>query len=135
MIQMKLMLCADGIVIDRLTNNASVFSIIEEITPAALPFAMLRFCVLAVLERDATDPPRIESSVRIAINERNIIEQTVVIDFEDKLRNRTVVTAVAMPIPDSGTLQASLWYAGQRLGQYDIKVNLPPTPRVETTSA
>lgn len=135
MIQIKLMLCADGVVIDRLNNNVSVFNIFEEITPAGLPLAIPRFVVLAILERDTGDPAKLDCSIKVTLKDQSIIDQTVPVDFQDKLRNHSVFTMVGMPIPDSGTLQTSIWYGEQKLGQYDVKVNPPPKPHVESHSA
>lgn len=135
MINTKLMLCADNVIVDRFTNNASAFNILEEITPEGLPFAYPRFVVLSILEREISDPAKLECTLQIKIAEEIIIDQKVIVDFQDKLRSHSVFSIFGMPVPNYGILQASLLCEERELGHYDIKVNEPRQKKVTTANA
>ena len=135
MINVKLLLCADNVIVDQLTNLASAFNILEEITPEGLPFAYPRFVVLSIIERESSDPAQLEGTLQIKIEEDIIIDQTVVIDFQDKLRIHSVFSMFGMPVPRFGILQALLLCENRELGRYEIKVNEPRKTKVTTASA
>ena len=119
------MLCADNVIVDQLTNLASAFNILEEITPEGLSFTYPRFVVLCILEREISDPGKFECTMLIKIAEEILIEQKVTIDFQDKLRTHSIFTMFGMPVPKFGILRALLLCEERELGHYDIIVNEP----------
>jgi hypothetical protein len=124
----KMIVCADNVIVDQLSNGVSIFGLIEEITPSALPAILPRFAVLAMIERKIDEPSAVKCSLKVGIKgEKEIIDQKIVVDFGDKQRNRSILTMMGMPIPSSGILETCLWYKRRKLGQYDVIVNVPPT--------
>ena len=126
------MLCADGVIRDAETNNISVFTIFENITPEGLPLLIPRFMILAFLQRDDSDPSEIKCTLRITLNEEKILEQALDINFQGKKRNRTIINIGGLPIAKQGTLNTSLWLDNEILNQYKIEVAEPRKPKVET---
>lgn len=133
MLSSKLFLCADNAVVDKLTNLTSAFGIYEEITPESVPLFIPRLVVLAILEREPGDEQQHECTLNISMGEQTIFSRTVPVDFEEKLRNRTVFTMMGMPIQSIGLLHISLTCGETQLGQYEIKINEPR--QTVTTSA
>lgn len=133
MIRSSLMLCANGVIRDAETNNISVFTIFENITPEGLPLLIPRFTVLAFLERDDSDPSEIKCSLLITLNEETILKQALDINFQDKKRNRTIVNISGLPIAKQGTLETSLWFNDNMLNRYKVDIKEPRRPKVETS--
>ena len=132
MIRSKLMLCAESIVVDARTNNVSVFNIMDELSAESFPIFLQRFTVLTVLERDDDNDSTIECFLRITLADEEILNQAFDINFQDKKRTRNIVTLGGMTVLRPGTLEVSFWLGEERLGQYQIVVNAPREPSVET---
>ena len=131
MIRAILFLCAEGASVDLHTNNTSVFTILEEVTPSELPFLLTRFVALALLEREESDPKKCHCSLSLSLNEEPILEQELDIDFQGKKRLRQIIRFVGLPLEKSGVLTFSLLSDGDELGQWRITVNPPKAPKVE----
>lgn len=132
MIRSSLMFCAEGITRDAETNAISAFTIIEEIAPEGLPLILTRFTVFALLHRDTGDRTVINCTLRISIGNKILFEQPVKANFQDKKRNRTIVSIRGLVIPDFGTLEVSLWLRQNLLNKSEILVHEPRKPKVDT---
>ena len=130
MTRLKLLLCAEGVIVDQRTNNASVFTILEELTPQELPVVLPQFVVLAILERDEGDPEKCDCTLGLSLNDEGIFEQDMEVDFKGKPRVRQMVYFGGVPIAKPGTLTASLELGGEEIGEWRITVNLPKKPTV-----
>lgn len=128
MITPKLILCAEGIVIDSQTNNISAFNILEELSPPVLPAILPRFFVLSVLERDEADSPRLDTHLRITVAEQVIVDQVFTVDFQGTTRARSVFGFGGMPLPQPGSLEVAHLRGDDVLQAYRIVVKPPPTP-------
>jgi len=132
MIKSSLMLCAEGIIRDAETNNISVFKIFENIIPEGLPLFFPRFMVLVFLDREDKDPSEIKCTLRIKLNQENLVEKVVSISFQNKKRNRIIANIGGLPIEKQGTLETSLWLGDKMLNKYKVVINEPRKTTVET---
>ena len=130
MTRLNLFLCAEGVIVDRRSNNVSVFTILEEVKPQELPIVLAQFVVLAILERDEGDPDKCDCTLAISLNDEGIFEQHMEVDFQGKPRVRQMVHFGGVPIEKPGTLTASLELGGEEIGEWRITVNLPKKPTV-----
>lgn len=136
MLKSSLILCAIGVVIDSRSNNVSVFNILEEISPVNFPAFLPEVAVLNFLERDSLDDQSIVNlTLRLSIGGESLFQQVLSVNFQDKLRNRTVINIGGLPIPRPGKLDFSIIIDDVVLDQYEIVVHPAPTTAVATSSA
>jgi len=128
MTRLKLFLCAEGVIVDQRSNNVSVFTILEEVTPEELPIVLAQFVVLAILERDEGDPEKCDCTLALSLNDEGMFEQDMVVDFQSKRRVRQMLHFGGVAIEKPGTLTASLELGGEEVGEWRITVNPPKKP-------
>lgn len=131
MVRLKLLLCAEGVVVDQRTNSVSVFAIVDEIMPQALPVILTRFVVLVILEREEGDPDGCDSTLILRLNDEIVFEQEMELDFQGKRRVRHMIHFGGVPIENPGTLIASLRLGDREVGKWDITVKPPKKPVLE----
>ena len=128
MITSTLMLCAEGVVRDRESNNISVFNILEKMQPAGFPILIQRLFVLAFLERLPTDLEDLECVARITIGEVELTTLPGRVNFQGQTLARWIIQLQGLVIPNPGVLSITLLYGEQRLSSYNIDVRaLPPS--------
>jgi hypothetical protein len=128
MIRHKIILCAQGVVVDKKSNNISIFNIIDEISPRSFPAIVARLTILSVLERDADDPNEFDSRLHIAIGDRTILDQIIHYSFENTLRTRNIIEFGGMPLPQPGLLTVTIFKDDTRLQEYQIQIIEPAQP-------
>jgi hypothetical protein len=72
----------------------------------------------------------------VTLGATSILEQDVVVDFQGKLRARSVFAFGGLPLPEPGTLLVEVVSAAELIHSYEVKVNPapePPTPVVTTS--
>ena len=131
MISSRLMFCADGIAIDQRTNTVSAFSIVEEAHPEGFPAVLPRLHVVTWLEREDEDEPRVQLTLRVGLGDETLVDRPIDIDFQARLKTRSIVVLTGVTVPRLGILQISLWNGDQRVNTYEIFVTPPARPRVE----
>ncbi|NQS97210.1 MAG: hypothetical protein HQ591_02040 [candidate division Zixibacteria bacterium] len=130
MIELRSLLCAEGIVRDVVTNNITVYNIIEEIGSVGFPLFLKKIFVFFVLNRTIEDDTEIEFDVKIINNEELLYESTVKADFQGKNRTRIIIKFDGIAVSSPGELIVIVERNGKEYGKYMIKVNHlmePPT--------
>lgn len=125
MIRAKLLLCAEGIVIDQRSNNVSAFEILEQLNPPSLPIVHPKMVVLSVLERDEGDPDKVPVTIRFSIAGSEIVNQIITHNFHDKKRSRNMFTVGGLPISQPGILEISMYRDDKKLMSYRVEVTAP----------
>lgn len=131
MTRLKLLLCAEGVVVDQRTNNASVFTILEELSPQELPSVLPQFVILALFERDEEEPETREFRLTLSLNDESIFGQDMKLDFKGKRRMRQMVHLGGVSIEKPGTFVTSVALGDQAVGEWNITVNPPKKPIVK----
>ena len=134
MIRPKLLICAEGIVIDQKSNNVSAFNILEQLNFESLPVVFPKIEVLSVFERDEGDPQEYPVSIRITIAGSEILNQTVAHNFRDKKRSRNMFTVGGLPITQPGTLKISVCKGNESLISYTVEVTVPKKAAVKSST-
>jgi hypothetical protein len=120
MIRPKLILAAETVIRDAITNLISVINIQEQFYPVGYPLLIPSFVVLVIFERDQTDPPDIRARLAIRLDNEVVIEQDVAVNFGHALMNRSVIRLQSMVIEHAGSITARVTVQDQSLDSYLI---------------
>lgn len=131
MIKSKLLLCAEGVVVDKRSNNVSAFNILEQLNFNSLPVAFPRMVILSLLERDEGDADKWDGEIRISLAGSDILNQSLKHDFRGLPRSRYMLTVGGLPITQPGTMEIGLYEKGKKMTSYTIQVQVPKKPSVE----
>jgi len=126
-----LALSSEGIVVDKKSNNASVFNILEKLSSPAFPLFFPKIYFFCMLKREADEPSEYELNLHVINNENVILQQTLSANFRDQLRHRHIMEIGGMPIPAPGQLKFSLRLNEDELASYSIEVVQIGPPHVE----
>lgn len=132
MIRPKLLFCAEGVVVDQSSNNASAFNILEQLNFETLPVAFPKMVILSLLERDSGDPEKWKGKIRINLAGSVILDQLLEHNFQGRSRSRVMFTIGGLPITQPGTMEISLCENDERMISYTIEVTVPKKPSVQT---
>lgn len=135
MIEAKLTLCAENIIRDAATNNISFINLIENINSPGFPLFIQKFMVFNLIERTGKDSEQIDCELKIAINDKDLIKQPLSLNFQDKMKIRSIVDIDGLTIPNPGILRVILSYKEKSLGAYEISVNKVGKPKVDIESS
>ncbi len=119
------MLCSEGAVIDQATNNLTVFNIIEEMAPdknIKFPFIFPRIVCILNLEKSKSDPEIISCDLKIKIDNEQINNFDVKLDFKGKKRSRLIVTINGLNISKTGIMRFALFCKEKELDHYNIAI-------------
>lgn len=128
MIKPLIILCSDAVVIDKDSNNASIFNILENLNSSGFPLFLQKFDFFVLLQRTDADPQRINLNLKIYNNETMLLDHRMNVDFQQKLKNRVTIHINGIAIPNPGILKAVLFYNDAELGSYDIAVSQIGSP-------
>jgi hypothetical protein len=104
MIRPPVCLVAQGVVRDADTNNVSIFSIMEGILAQGFPFFIQHIVFLVMWDRDAEDIAHVPVRFAIMLDGEQLHEQSLDIDFQDKLKSRMTVNIQGLVVPKPGKL-------------------------------
>ncbi|MEW5844393.1 MAG: hypothetical protein AB1775_14130 [Bacteroidota bacterium] len=121
MLTPKLCLIAEGVIRDAVSNNISIYNILEGITAQGFPFFFQHLDFLVLWEKEEVDPVIYEGSLLVKNNDDILISDKFKIDFEKKQKNRSIVNINGLLVKKPGTLTASLIFDGVE-AKYSILV-------------
>ncbi len=104
MIRSKLCVLAENVVQDIRTNTMSIFSVVEEINAQGLPLFVPKITFLVLWEKDLTDPAQYDAEFSVNLNEQNLHNAPIHLDFRDVQKHRSVVAMEGLVIPQPGQL-------------------------------
>jgi hypothetical protein len=128
----KLILCAEGVAIDQQSNNVTVYNILEEITPVALPTVFPRFFVLSVVEKDKNDGDVADAELKISLASKVILRQEIKFMFGGKQRVRSLIELGGMPLSGPGKLHIAISQGTKIVHSYDVIINPASSAPVAT---
>jgi len=132
MFSVELMACAEGVVIDRRSNNVSIFNIINEFHSPIFPAAVSQITTLVVLTRDPEDSDP-ECELRVALDGKVLFKTPAKAAFGETTRNRMVFDTSMLPVPEPGDLCFSFFVEKRKRSEWHIAVS-PQEPQVQVTS-
>jgi hypothetical protein len=126
--KLKLIFCAQGLILDRGTNNYSAFNILDEIASPNFPANFPPLEWLTVFEKEYQEEEQPTITFRTALNGETIHETKRKINFEGKRRTRLHIRFDGMPVSNPGDLELIALYKDEVLGSYTVDVkNIGPT--------
>jgi hypothetical protein len=130
MIKPKIIIVADTILHDKITNKISIINIHENFKPTGYPLLIPRFSVFALLERDLEDLSNPEASLIIKLDDEKIFDKPVEVNFGDFLLTRAIIRFQGFVITKPGILTLTLKVATETINSYPILVEPgnPPNP-------
>lgn len=131
MIKSKLLFCAEGVTVDRQSNNVSAFNIIEQLNFQNLPVVWPKMVVLSLIERDEGDKGDWNGGIRIILADKEIADQKIVLPYKGTRRSRYIMTVGGLPITQPGKLEITLYSGEDNLMSYIIDVVVPEAPTIK----
>jgi len=125
----KLFLVCESAVIDRNTNNLSIFNILEEISAQGFPLIIPKLFVVYVLERKESEDASPEFNLRIIQEKKYLFDKTFTVNFQDKMRTRQLIELQGFTLTKSGHLTFRLNFRGKKFAEYSLIINALPGPR------
>lgn len=117
------MLCADGIVIDRRTNNVSLFNVVEEINSVGFPLLINKLYAICLMNREVHDEDMTDAHFEFKLDNKVLLKAKTNINFQQKHRTRVVLEVSGLILPVPGTLKVSLLREGEVIACNEIEIN------------
>lgn len=114
------MLAAKGVSIDKYTNMATIYNIIENLLSDSFPIFFPEIYVFVLLERKEDEERNINCVLKIYNNGKEINSIEVNPQFKTSNRNRTVIKVNGITILSPGKLIFKFIYNNRTLGHYNI---------------
>jgi hypothetical protein len=123
-INVKNILFARHVIIDKSTNTASIINMIENIASHSFPVMIQSFYIFILFERENSETVAEPPSMKIEIknNDSLIFNQSNELNFGDKKRHRWIVGFNTFPVEHPGKLSANLLCDDEVIGSYEIEV-------------
>ncbi len=119
------MLAAKGVSIDKYTNMATIYNIIENLHTDSFPIFFPEIYVFVLLERKKDEEGNINCVLKIYNNGKEINSVKVNPQFKTSNRNRTVIRVNGITILSPGKLIFKFIYNNRTLGHYNILLTKP----------
>ena len=117
------LICAQSVVIDKTTNQISIFNIYENAFSSLFPFGMPGVALFIQFEREAEDPLANTFNLIITLNEAQLLLQPITISFiEGDIRNNTSINLQNFVVPQQGILTFIVEHNGERKKTYSVRI-------------
>jgi|SRR5882672_10205499 uncharacterized protein DUF6941 len=121
--EVRLLAAAEISVLDQRTNGLSIINIIDELGSPAFPFIVPRVSIVAILEREMTEPETYEGfSFSAHFNGQVPFSVGVGINFQGKPKLRSLMDVGGLVIQTPGTLRIALNREGTELAAWYVQV-------------
>lgn len=120
----------EACIVDVRTNNVSLINVLEEVAAVSFPTAIGKLAVVALFEKDASEPNNPPVVLHVWINDQQITELPMVADFQDRSRSRMIAELQGMPIIGPGQIRFSITHEGSEMGSWKIDMNSVGLPHV-----
>jgi len=124
----RLFVVSEAAVIDRKTNNLSVFNILEHLSVQGFPLVIPRLFIVASLDRGEKDENTTQLTLQVKQNHTTVFNQTLEFDFQDKETTRNLIELLGFTVTEPGFLLFRLNRNGRKFAEYVIFVHALPLP-------
>lgn len=116
---------AKGVIRDAVSNQISIFNIVEDVQAQGFPAFVGELGWLIMWERDVGEPATGDFLSRVRMNERVLIENPIHVEFGDTLRHRTTISLGGIVVEETGHLKFEVVDQGRVLSDYEVRVAAP----------
>jgi hypothetical protein len=127
----QLCLAARAVIRDSATNAVSVFQLLDNISPQALPLVLPDASVLAVWEREEGDPDLINLEFTTHNNGTQVNATQVIVDWPTTTVNRFIINLAGLVISEPGQMSFTFKRDGNVLANYSFRVAAPPAQVIQ----
>ena len=116
-----LCVCCETAILDGRTNELSLINLIDEVSAVAFPIAVAKLNVVTIFTRDEGEPDP-EATVQVKLNDNSLFEVNLPIEFQGKMRTRSIGQFHGMVVGSPGLLRIGVYIAGEEVTGWDIQV-------------
>lgn len=116
-------IAADRILIDTRTNQVSIIDVYEKLEATSFPVLINKITFLFYLSRLNSEKAYSKLQLVCSLDNVEIFQTNVEVDFKNTLTNRIVAEIVAVTIPKKGTLRSSLFDSSKKIGELELPVD------------
>ena len=122
MLNVYFAIAANRVIVDSITNQVSIIDLFEQLKASAFPVLVPRLTLLYYVSREKEDPDTKDLSVVCKLNETEIFQVAVKVDFKGEDSTRVVLGVDGLTLTEQGLLQAFLMDQDKSLGVLDLAV-------------
>lgn len=122
MLDVYFAIAAGRVIVDTRTNQISIIDVYEKLESNTFPVYLPKLALLFYLSRDKGDPATRDLTMICTVDETEIFQVDVHVDFKDSDTNRIVLDVEGVNIPKTGTLKAYILDGDRPLGVLDLQV-------------
>ena len=119
------MLAAKGVSIDKFSNMATIYNIIENMNSDSFPIFFPEIYVFVLLERKKDEERNFDCVLKVYNNRNEISSIQVKPAFKTSNRNRSVIRVNGITIVSPGRLIFKFIHNNKTLGQYNVLIKKP----------
>jgi hypothetical protein len=118
------LVCAESLALDQRRNTLSLFHVIEEWNIPAFPLAVPYMVIVGLLKRTAEEPEAPEGvQLRITLANQEIFLGPISVNFQGRLRMRSITELGGLVILNPGVLSVSIIEGVRQLATWSVVVN------------
>jgi hypothetical protein len=132
MARLELFVVSEGVSVDQFTNQLSLFSVLEEVTPPDFPFVLPSAAAISLWMKEAGDDERdFQCLLRLTLPDGNRREFTSNFRFRAR-RHRVIQRIQGLPLNEPGVLRFEVLLNGEYKESHEVDVlriiaaELPP---------
>ena len=122
MLNVYFAIAANRVIVDSITNQVSIIDLFEQLKASAFPVLVPRLTLLYYVSREKDDPDTKDLSVVCKLNETEIFQVAVKVDFKGEDSTRVVLGVDGLTLTEQGLLKAFLMDQDKSLGVLDLAV-------------
>jgi hypothetical protein len=122
MLDVYFAIAANRVLVDARTNQVSIIDVYEKLESPQFPVFLPKVTLLFYLSRDAGDPQTRDLTMICSLEDVEIFNTQIHVDFQVSLTNRIVLEVEGVTIPKPGTIKARIMDKDQSLGVLDLLV-------------
>jgi hypothetical protein len=123
--------CCEICIQDGRSNVLSLINVLDEVSAVAFPVLMPKLTVVAVFTRTADEPETNTVRLRAVIGEAVIFDLELAVEFQGRLKTRSIGDLQGIPIPAMGQLRISIVKDDHEMAGWDIPVLHVGAPQMD----
>ena len=128
MLNVYFAIAANRVIVDSMTNQVSIIDLFEQIKSPSFPVFIPKITLLYYVSREAGDPSSKDLLVKCKLDEEDIFNVKVQLDFKQEDSTRIVLGIDGLTLPKAGMFKAVLMDQDVELGVLDLAVELGKAP-------